>query len=200
MSAVYIRVSTHSQNLDSQRSEITQWLQRNDFDLATVQWFEDTETGTTLDRPAFKKLQKAIFNGEVKTVIVWKLDRLARKIKEGINVIADWCDKEIRIISTTQQIDLKGPTGHLLVSMLFGIAEIELQHSKERQQAGITLAKTKGIYAGRKKGATKNQPARAFALKQNGLSEAEIALGLGISERTVFRYLKTFEELRTQEA
>lgn len=197
MNAVYIRVSTHSQNLDSQRAEITQWLQRNNFDLAKVQWFEDTETGTTLDRPAFKKMQNAIFNGEVKTVIVWKLDRIARKIKEGINTIADWCDKEIRIISTTQQIDLKGPTGHLLASMLFGIAEIELQHSKERQAAGIALAKTKGIYTGRQKGATKTKPARAIELKQKGLNEVEIAMALNVSERTVFRYLKPSEDLRT---
>jgi DNA invertase Pin-like site-specific DNA recombinase len=198
MNAVYIRVSSHSQNLDSQRAEITQWLNQNDFDLAKVQWFEDTESGTTLDRPAFKKMQKAIFNGEVKTVIVWKLDRLARKIKEGINTIADWCDKEIRIISTTQQIDLKGPTGHLLASMLFGIAEIELQHSKERQQAGIAVAKTKGIYTGRQKGATKSKPERALELKQKGLNEVEISMALNISERTVFRYLKAFKDILTR--
>ena len=71
--------------------------------------------------------------------MVWKLDRLARNLKEGVNVLADWCQRGVRVIAVTQQIDLNGPVGHLIASLLFGIAEIELQHAKERQAAGIAL-------------------------------------------------------------
>jgi DNA invertase Pin-like site-specific DNA recombinase len=143
-----------------------------------------------MDRPAFRKLQADIFNGTVKTVIVWKLDRLARKIKDGVNIIADWCEQGVRIVSTTQQIDLSGPAGHLFASMLFGIAEIELQHVKERQAAGIAVAKEKGIYQGRKKGTTKAKPERVRELQARGLTALEIANALNVSERTVFRYLE----------
>lgn len=193
MIAVYIRVSSTSQKSDSQKAEIRQWLKAHSIKPSSVQWFEDIETGTTLNRPAFQRLQAAIFNGEVKTVVVWKLDRLARKIRDGINTIADWCDKGIRIVSVTQQIDLSGPTGHLLASLLFGIAEIELQHSKERQSAGIALAKKNGVYTGRQTGTTISNPERAQELRDKKFKIHEIANSLNVSKRTVSRYLQNYE-------
>ena len=54
-----------------------------------MRWFEDRESATTLQRDAFQKLQSAIFAGKIDTVVVWKLDRLARNLKEGVNVLAD---------------------------------------------------------------------------------------------------------------
>jgi DNA invertase Pin-like site-specific DNA recombinase len=69
------------------------------------------------------------------------------------------------------------------------IAEIELQHTRERQAAGITAAKVKGIYTGRAKGATKAKPRRAKELREQGLTAPEIAQILNVSERTVWRYL-----------
>src|SRR5208282_4663385 len=84
---------------------------------------------------------------------------------------------------------LSGPVGHLIASLLFGIAEIELQHAKERQVIGIALARKRGVYTGRKPGTTKAQPSRARALKKQGLTVAEIAQALGVKERTVYHYL-----------
>ena len=56
------------------------------------------------------------------------------------NVLADWCQRGVRVIAITEEIDLSGPACHLIASLLFGIAEIELQHVKERQPIGIALA------------------------------------------------------------
>ena len=189
MIGVYIRVSSHTQKSDSQRTEIQQWLALQGYDAETIVWFEDKETGATLQRRAFQRLQQAVFRGEVKTVVVWKLDRLARSMREGVNVLTDWCERGVRVVSVTQQIDLSGTIGHLVAGVLFAIAEIELQHTRERQAAGIATAKEKGIYTGRKKGSLKAKPARAKALKENGLTPKEIANALDVSERTVFRYL-----------
>ena len=187
--AVYIRVSSpKGQKTDSQRAELEAWLKRHHY--KSVQWFEDHDSGTTMQREAFQRLQAVIFAGEIKTVVVWKLDRLARSLKEGINVLADWCQRGVRIISVTQQIDLNGPVGHLIASLLFGIAEIELQHAKERQAAGIALAKQRGVYTGRQRGTTKAVPARARALRRQGLTVLEIAQALGVKERTVYYYLR----------
>jgi DNA invertase Pin-like site-specific DNA recombinase len=186
---VYIRVSSlKGQKTDSQRAELEAWLKRHRHKGA--QWFEDHESGTTLQRPAFKQLQTAIFAGEVQTVVVWKLDRLARNLQEGINVLADWCQRGVRVIAVTQHIDLSGPVGHLIASLLFGIAEIELQHTKERQAIGIALAKKRGVYTGRRTGTTKAAPSRARALKKQGLTVVEIAKALGVKERTVYHYLR----------
>ena len=189
MIGAYIRVSTQTQSKESQRSEIQRWLESHGHDLNKVIWFEDIETGTTQKREAFQELQKAIFSGVVKTVIVWKLDRIARSMREGVNTLTDWCEYDVRVISVTQQLDLSGTVGRLVAGVLFAIAEIELEYVKERQAAGIAIAKKKGIYKGRKKGTTKGKPARTKELHEKGLNPKEIANAMNVSERTIYRYL-----------
>ena len=190
MIAVYIRVSSHSQKSDSQYAEIRRWLTAHGHALETVQWFEDMETGATLHRSGLLRLQEGIFAGTVKTVVVWKLDRLARSMREGINTLSRWCELGVRVVSVTQQIDLSGTVGHLVAGVLFAIAEIELQHVKERQTVGIALAKQRGVYKGRKHGATKAKPQRARELRDKGMTLREIAQALHVDKRTVSRYLK----------
>jgi DNA invertase Pin-like site-specific DNA recombinase len=190
MIACYCRVSSAQQKADSQQAAIQHWLRGNRLPATAVRWFVDTETGTTLQRPAFAALQQAIFHGEVETVVVWKLDRLSRKTQEGINVLADWCEREVRVVSVTQQIDLRGSVGRLLASVLFGLAEIERDYLRERQAAGIVVAKSKGVYTGRKKGTPKAKPERAWEFRDQGLTKPEIARALGVSAQTVWRYLK----------
>jgi DNA invertase Pin-like site-specific DNA recombinase len=77
----------------------------------------------------------------------------------------------------------------MLASVMFGLAEIEQEYRRERQAAGIAVAKRNGVYRGRVKGTTKAQPTRALLLRTRGFSAPEIANALGISPRTVFRYL-----------
>jgi DNA invertase Pin-like site-specific DNA recombinase len=186
---IYLRVSSpKGQKTDSQRAELEAWAKRQR--LKRVEWFEDRETGKHLHRPAFQKMQAAIFAGSIDTVIVWKLDRLARNLKDGINTVADWCQRGIRVVSITQQIDLNGPVGQLIAGVLFGIAQIEHQHIRERQAIGIAAAKKRGVYTGRKEGTTKAPPARARALRRQGLTVPEIAQALGVKQRTVFNYLR----------
>ena len=189
MIACYCRVSSRRQKNDSQRAEITRWLEASGIDPSNALWFEDHETGKTLCRPAFEKLQKAVFDGRARTVIVWKLDRLSRRQRHGINLLADWCDRGVRVVSVTQQVDLSGPVGRMVASLMFGLAEIELEYRRERQAAGIAVAKSQGKYRGRKKGTTKAPAERARVLRRRGLTTAEIATALGVTERTVFRYL-----------
>jgi len=190
MVACYCRVSSRHQRNDSQRSEIKKWLKGNEIELSSIQWFEDKESGKTMIRPNFDRMQKAIFNGIFKTVVVWKLDRISRGQREGINLLADWCDRGIRVIVVTQQIDLSGAVGRMVASVLFGLAEIELEYRQERQAAGIAVAKERGVYQGRKEGTTKAKPLRAQELRKRGLTVEEIANSISVSRRTVFRYLE----------
>ena len=74
-------------------------------------------------------------------------------------------------------------------SVLFGLAEIEHEYRRERQAAGIAVAKRKGRYHGRVKGTTKAQPTRVRLLYERGFTVAEIRQTLQISPRTVYRYL-----------
>jgi DNA invertase Pin-like site-specific DNA recombinase len=191
MIACYCRVSSARQKTDSQKPEIERWLRGNGIDLTTVEWFEEKETGYTLKRPEFDRLQKAVFAGTVKTVVVWKLDRLSRRQRDGVNLLADWCERGVRVVAVTQQIDLSGAVGRMVASVLFGLAEIEAEFRRERQAAGIAVAKERGIYRGRQCGTTKAPPWRAQELRGRGLRVQEIARALGVSRRTALRYLAT---------
>lgn len=187
--AAYVRLSSRHQKTDSQESEIKKWVEGNGIDPDKVTWFIDKETGKTLDRPALKRLQQAIFDGSIRTVIVYKLDRISRRLRDGVNTLADWCDRGVRVVVVTQAIDLSGPVGRMIAAVLLGLSEVELEFRRERQAAGIEVAKTKGVYKGRRLGTTKGKPDRARELREKGLNPAEIATAVGTSERTVWRYL-----------
>jgi DNA invertase Pin-like site-specific DNA recombinase len=194
----YCRVSSRHQKNDAQVAEITRWLDGHGIEPAQVQWYLDKESGKTMSRPEFDRLQRDIFNGMVKTVVVWKLDRLTRRLRDGVNLLADWCERGLKIVAVTQQIELNGPLGRMIAAVLLGLAEIELEYRHERQMAGIEVAKKKGIYKGRLKGTTKAKPQRARELRDQGLTVPEIAKALGASERTIWRYLGTTSNLASK--
>jgi DNA invertase Pin-like site-specific DNA recombinase len=191
----YVRVSTKEQNEASQRDEISRWLQGNGIAPDAVRWFVDRgESGDTLNRPAMKELQAAIFMGEVKTVVCYKLDRLSRKLHHGINLLVNWIEKGLRVVCTSQQIDFNGTIGSMLAAVLLGFAQMEQETRRERQAAGIAAAKKanggKCGWGGRNKGTFKAKPERALALQARGLSVAEIANAMGVTPMSVYRYLK----------
>jgi DNA invertase Pin-like site-specific DNA recombinase len=188
--ACYIRVSTVEQNEELQIVGIERWLAGAGITVEKSLWFSDKSTRDNLDRPEFKRLQAAIFNGEVKTVVVWKLDRLSGSIRDGINTLADWLDRGVRLVSVTQQMDFSGAMGKTLAAFLFGLAEMEQAIRRERQAAGIAIAKAAGKYKGGKVGRRKASPQRARELRERGLSLQEIANSLGVSKMAVSRYLR----------
>jgi DNA invertase Pin-like site-specific DNA recombinase len=181
------------QNAASQRAEITKWLAGNGIDPTTVLWFEDKDSGDHLDRPAFERMQKRVFDGQVKTIVCYKLDRISRSLRDGIDVLCSWLEKSIRVVATSQQLDFSGTVGKLIASVLFAVAELEQSTRRERQAAGIAVAREKGLFTGRKKGATKKgvDTSRAATLRQQGLTQEEIAQALGVSVSSVRRYLKS---------
>jgi DNA invertase Pin-like site-specific DNA recombinase len=189
--AAYVRVSTTGQNEAGQRAEIERWLTANGINPASVRWFVDKgKSGDNLKRPALEQLQAAAFAGEVGTIVTYKLDRLSRSLLDGINTLAGWCEKGIRVVAVSQGLDFNGTLGKMLAAILFGIAEMEQETRRERQAAGIAVAKKAGKYRGRKTGTTKAKPERALKLRANGLSVNEIAKSLGVSRNTVFVYFR----------
>ena len=148
--AVYVRVSTVGQNEVGQRREITRWLKGNRVDNAT--WYVDKDSGDNLDRPEFQRLQQAIFEGRHDAVIVYKLDRLSRTVRDGLAVLCNWCEKGLRVVSTTQQIDFNGTIGKMIAAVLFGVAEMEQETdangsgpvSKLRRKKASTRAGSRG--------------------------------------------------------
>ncbi len=189
--ACYVRVSTVGQNEAGQTAEIERWLTGNGIGPKAVRLYVDKgKSGDNLERPAFEQLQAAVFAGQIGTIVTYKLDRISRSLRDGINVLCEWCDKGLRVVSVTQQIDFNGAVGKMLAAVLLGIAEMEQETRRERQAAGIAVAKKAGVYRGRKVGTTKAQPDRAAKLRKKGLSVNEIAKTLGVTRNTVFVYLR----------
>jgi len=192
MIACYISVSTTIQNSEGQKKDVRRWLKGQGHKAKDVRWFEDKETGKHTDRPAFKQLQSAVFMGEAQTVVVWRLDRLSRNQRDGINTLADWCEKGVRVVSVTQQLDLSGATGRLIAGVLFAVGEMELEAIKERQAAGIAVAKSKGVYKNngdRRRGFRKARD-KVLKLHKNDHSPTAIARECGVARSTVYAYLE----------
>ncbi len=124
------------------------------------------------------------------TVVVFKLDRLARSLRDGVNVLTEWLERGVRVVSVSQQFDFSGATGKLIAAVLLGVAEMEQETRRERQAAGIAVAKQAGKYTGRKVGSVKAQPARARRLVQQGVPIIDVAARLGVSRQTVYRYIQ----------
>ena len=140
---VYLRVSSRSQQVKSQRYQIEQYLAANKAD--TARWFvDDGISGSVMDRPALDGLKRAIFLGEVDTVVVYSLDRLARDAVEGMVMIADWLRRGVRLIVITMQMDFSGEVGQMVASLLLHIAQMERTRIRERQAAGIAATRAKG--------------------------------------------------------
>src|SRR5690606_33604216 len=115
--AIYIRVSTTGQNEAGQHAAITAWLTAHGHAPDAAVWYTDKATGANLARPALDKLQKAIFAGRHHTVVIWRLDRLSRKMRDGINLLANWCDAGLRVVSVTQALDLNATVGKMIAAV-----------------------------------------------------------------------------------
>lgn len=89
----------------------------------------------------------------------------------------------------TQQFDFSGTIGKMIAAVLLGVAEMEQETRRERQTAGIQVAKAKGVYKGRKPGTLKAKPERAKKLRDDGLTLREIGAAMKLSHSTVLRYL-----------
>ena len=136
----YARVSTHDQNLDSQLDA----LQKADCE----QIFQEKITGKTKDRPELISCLKALRKGDV--LVVWKLDRLARSLKDLVEIITDLNQREIGFKSLTEAIDTTSATGRLVFHIFGALAEFEHSLIRERTIAGLDAARARGRKGGRK--------------------------------------------------
>jgi DNA invertase Pin-like site-specific DNA recombinase len=123
------------------------------------------------------------------TLVVWKLDRLARSIKQLIETVEALEARGIGFQSLTEKIDTTSPGGKLVFHLFAALAEFERGLIRERTVAGLASARAKGRVGGRPRALTdeKLQIGRAL-LSQPGLTAAAVARQLGVSGATLYRY------------
>ena len=185
--AVYMRVSTLDQEsgIQSQEKALKDYIISHN--VQGVKWYRDRLSGATTNRPAFKKLQADIFAGKVDTVLSWKLDRLSRSMRDGINILCEWISRDIRVVAISQQLDFSGPIGQMIAGVLFAIGQMELENLRENTKRGLAAARARGVKLGKR--------ATIFAddiqkLKDEGLNMTEIAKKLGKTRQAVYAALK----------
>jgi DNA invertase Pin-like site-specific DNA recombinase len=128
------------------------------------------------------------FVREGDVLVVTKLDRLARSVRDLMNIIHKLERKQVGLRILNLGMDTQTTTGKLMLTILGGIAQFEREMMLERQREGVAKAKGEGKYTGRKPIDTTRQAA-IIRLNTEGLTKAEIASQVGVGEATVYRVL-----------
>ncbi|MCE6960247.1 recombinase family protein [Cereibacter sphaeroides] len=147
------------------------------------------EQVSSVDMVARAKLAEALeFVRQGDTLVVTKLDRLARSVAHLMEILAKLDTKGASLRILGMGIDTATPTGKLMLTILGGVAEFERAIMLERQREGIAKAKAEGKYKGRKPTA-RAQADQVQRLKAEGLGASEIAEKLGIGRASVYRII-----------
>ena len=152
--------------------------------------YEDKASGATQARPGLEACLKALHPGD--TLVVWKLDRLARSLLHLLEVVQDFGERQIllRVLEGLgSHLDPHTPEGKLFFSMLGAFAEFERTLIKERVVAGLVAARARGHIGGRRPKLSAAQQRQAQHLKQGGMPITEIAQTLQVSRHTIYKAL-----------
>ena len=179
MQVGYARVSTQDQNPDLQLDALKA--------AGCEKVFEEKASGAKRNRPELKAALDYLRKGDV--LVVWKLDRLARSLKQLIETVELLEERGIGFMSLTENIDTTTSSGKLIFHIFASLAEFERSMIRERTQAGLQAARDRGKIGGRPPALSDEDQAAARAmLKDKGMSVGTIAKRLGVSRSTLYRY------------
>ncbi|HSX78067.1 MAG TPA: recombinase family protein [Candidatus Saccharimonadia bacterium] len=180
----YMRVSTKEQRFD---------LQADALQGAGVQArhvYQDMASGMQQARPGLVACLKALHPGQ--TLVVWRLDRLARSLLHLMELAAELEEQGIalRVLEGPfAHMDTSTSEGKLLFSLLGAFAEFERSLIRERVVAGLVAARARGHHGGRRPKLTAAQQRQAVLWKRGGMPITEIARTLGCSRHTIYKAL-----------
>ncbi len=177
----YARVSTHDQTLHLQQDALQK--------AGCTKIFTDTISGVKTERSGLQEALEYVRAGD--TLVVWRLDRLGRSLKDLIEKLTALHNRKIGFKSLTENIDTTTSGGKLIFHMFGALAEFERDLITERTQAGLHAARERGRKGGRPKALTEKKLAMARALyadEHNAINE--ICNTLNISKTSLYRYLK----------
>jgi DNA invertase Pin-like site-specific DNA recombinase len=181
----YARVSTHEQNPDLQLDALDR--------IGCARIFIEHASGAKTDRPELAAALDFLRAGD--TLCVWRLDRLARSLPHLIEVVGQLAERDVGFKSLTESIDTTTAGGRLVFHIFGALAEFERELIRERTQAGLAAARTRGRKGGRRPVLTPSKRKAAAALiavrDEKGRAVhtyAEIAASLDVSRATIVRH------------
>jgi DNA invertase Pin-like site-specific DNA recombinase len=175
----YARVSTQDQNLELQLDALTK--------AGCQKVFEDTISGTRADRPGLGKALDMLREGD--TLVVWKLDRLGRSVKQLVELVSALHKQNVQFKSLTDSIDTCTPSGRFFFHVMASLAEMERDLIVERTRAGLDVARQLGRKGGRKPKMTDSKIESAKKLLASGVPPKDVAKNLGVSVPTLYRWI-----------
>lgn len=140
MKVGYVRVSTTEQNSARQEQLMKE--------LGAARVFIDRMSGKNTDRPELKRMMEFVRQGDM--VIVESISRFARNTRDLLDLVEQLTRKRVEFVSKKEAIDTTTPSGKFMLTIFGAVAELEREYILQRQREGIAIAKTKGIYKGRK--------------------------------------------------
>ncbi|MEP1215893.1 MAG: recombinase family protein [Marinobacter sp.] len=177
----YARVSTDDQNLNLQRDALDQ--------AGCEQIFKDQLSGAKAERPGLHQALQYARTGD--TIVVWRLDRLSRSLKDLIEMVTLLEFKGIGLKSLQEAIDTSSSSGKLIFHIFGALAEFERNLIRERTQAGLQAARARGRKGGRPKSLNKDKQALAVKLyDEKEHTVDQICEMMGISKPTLYKYIK----------
>lgn len=177
----YARVSTDDQNLN---------LQRDALQLAGCEKiFEDQISGAKAERPGLHAVLQFVRPGD--TLVIWRLDRLSRSLKDLIEMVKALESNSIGLKSLQESIDTTSSSGMLIFHVFGALAEFERNLTRERTQAGLQAARSRGRKGGRPKVLNKDKQALAVQLyDERKHTVTQICELMGISRPTLYKYIE----------
>jgi DNA invertase Pin-like site-specific DNA recombinase len=175
----YARVSTQDQNLDLQIEALTK--------ASCKKIFDDKISGSRAERPGLAKALEMLREGD--TLVVWKLDRLGRSVKNLVDLVGDLHKQGVQFKSLTDAIDTGTPSGRFFFHVMASLAEMERELTVERTRAGLAVARLLGRKGGRKRQMTDSKIESAKKLLANGVAPRDVAQNLGVSIPTLYRWI-----------
>jgi len=196
--AVYVRVSTDKQDHQAQIPDIEKWLIAYG-EGRGVEWYKDTFTGKTMDRPEMRRLSIDIDLGDICKLVVWRLDRLGRTTLQMLTFLDCLEKHDVALVSIKDGFDASTPSGRLLRTLLIAVAEYEREVICERVQSGCDKARAAGKkWGGRKAGdRTALTPKTLEAIKallDSGAGKAEVARQLRLDRSTIYEAIRIIGE------
>ncbi|WP_446921366.1 recombinase family protein [Klebsiella pneumoniae] len=150
------------------------------------QIFEDTASGKNSRRQGLKRALRRLRPGD--TLVVWKLDRLGRSVRDLITMVSELQEQGIHLRSLTDSIDTSTPAGRFFFHVMSALAEMERELIVERTRAGLAAAREKGRIGGRRRVMTPEVVERARRILENGATRQQVADVIGVGVKTIYRY------------
>ena len=197
MNIGYARVSTNDQNLSLQEDALRE--------AGCERIFYDKVTGAKAERPGLQDALDYLREGE-DVLVVWRLDRLGRSLKDLIELVNQLEQRKIGFKSLQDPVDTTSPGGMLVFHIFGALAEFERNLIRERTKAGLAAARARGKKGGRRRALNEDQVQRLYQLYDDSDADGnkkytikEICEMMGVSKSTLYSYLGKRTALVEQE-